>query len=380
MNWEEACQILGIPITATQKEIHAQYIYKAQLLHPDKTTGLPESVRQKAEEELKRINAAYNVLKNIEGNPADIAPKLEISPARICFKDIAPGEKKTATLSINNAGGSYTRFWIDDAPSTWLKVIEAKSTSEQPLPLEITLEATGISPSGSQDTCNLQIKLENEKTGRVDESVVEVELKSASGERHFLSNVFGPVLKNPFKRTTEAPERTPQWTVWLKSAIVISAGAIAGLIFNNVTGTFIPLPLLLGAAVFFAVEKWHRGLTSKFKIIGTVYRIILNLSILALVGLIVWTGLKISSGELHTSNTINGFLLVLQLIVLGFVGKVASNNSWRRPKFVPTLFLVVAILVFLAIVDTGPLAPYKEPAIDFFGDIIERIRIFINSN
>jgi len=45
MNWEEACQILGVPITATKDEIRAQYIYKAQLLHPDKTIGLPENVR-----------------------------------------------------------------------------------------------------------------------------------------------------------------------------------------------------------------------------------------------------------------------------------------------------------------------------------------------
>jgi curved DNA-binding protein CbpA len=67
MNFEEACQILGVPFTSTREEIHAQYIYKAQLLHPDKTMGLPESVRIKAEEELKRINQAYNILKDLEG-------------------------------------------------------------------------------------------------------------------------------------------------------------------------------------------------------------------------------------------------------------------------------------------------------------------------
>ena len=64
MNWEEACQILGVPITAKAAEIQSQYIYKAQLLHPDKTIGLPETIRHKAEEELKLVNAAFMVIKD----------------------------------------------------------------------------------------------------------------------------------------------------------------------------------------------------------------------------------------------------------------------------------------------------------------------------
>ncbi len=379
MNWEEACQILGIPVTATQKEIHAQYIYKAQLLHPDKTAGLPETVRQKAEDELKRINAAYNVLKDIQGSPADIAPRLNINPLKICFKDIAPGEKKTATAQISNAGGPYTRFWVDDAPSPWLNVVEAKSTTDEPLPLEITLEATGISTIGAKEQCSLPVRLENEKTKTRDEAVIEVELQMAPQERHFLSNVFGPVLKNPFKRTVTTPEKAPQWMVWLKSAILITVGLVAGLILNNITGTFIPLPLLLGASIILSIEKWHRELASKYKLIGAVYKLGLNLSILALIGLIVWTGIQISSGELHTSNAVNGLLLVFQIVVLGFAGKVLSNNSWRRPKLMPTFFLGAFILVILATVDIGPLAPYKEPAIDFFSRVIEQIRSFIES-
>ncbi|NLE90091.1 MAG: J domain-containing protein, partial [Dehalococcoidales bacterium] len=135
MNFEEACHILGVPTTANAEEIHAQYIYKAQLLHPDKTVNLPERVRHKAEEELKRTNEAYNILKNLENSPADIAPKLKIDPLFISFKDLSPGEKQTARIRVDNTGGAFTRFWTDDSPAPWLKVSEVKSTTANPLPL-----------------------------------------------------------------------------------------------------------------------------------------------------------------------------------------------------------------------------------------------------
>ena len=98
MNWEEACQILGVSITATKDEIRAQYIYKAQLLHPDKTIGLPENVRHKAEEELKSVNTAYNFLNDLKNKPQNNPIKLSVSPQRIRFKDVTPARKKLLLL------------------------------------------------------------------------------------------------------------------------------------------------------------------------------------------------------------------------------------------------------------------------------------------
>jgi curved DNA-binding protein CbpA len=145
MNWEEACQILGVPVTANTTEIQAQYRYKAQLLHPDKTAGLAGSLRQKAEEEFKRVSAAYDVLNDPRNNPQANPPKLGVSPRYIRFKDVEPNQKKTTTIEIESIGGSYTKFWMDDSPAAWLKVIEVKSTTNDPLPLEVTIEASGSS-------------------------------------------------------------------------------------------------------------------------------------------------------------------------------------------------------------------------------------------
>ena len=175
MNWEEACQILGVPATASAVDIKAQYIYKAQLLHPDKTIGLPETVRHKAEEELKQVNSAYNLLKDLKVNPQNNPPRLDVSPTHIRFKDIVPGQKKTTIIKIDSIGGVYTKFWMDDSPAAWLKVIEVKSTTNDPLPLEVTIEATG---SNKQAVCSLPIRLENEKTKTKDEIALKIELQT----------------------------------------------------------------------------------------------------------------------------------------------------------------------------------------------------------
>jgi calcineurin-like phosphoesterase family protein len=212
MSWEEACQILGVPVTATAAEIHAQYIYKAQLLHPDKTAGLPESVRQKAEEELKRVNAAYTVLKDPKHNPPANPPKLSVSPRYIRFKDVAPSQKKTTSIEIESVGGSYTKFWMDDSPAAWLKVIEVKSTTNDPLPLEVTIEATGGTTLRKQIECSLPIRLENEKTKTRDEVTVKIQLQMKAAPRPGTFSIFGIKITNPFTKPKPSPTYIPRPT------------------------------------------------------------------------------------------------------------------------------------------------------------------------
>ncbi len=54
-------EILGVPRTASQDEIRKAYLKLAHKYHPDKTGGDKE-----AEEKLKEINGAYDILKNTE--------------------------------------------------------------------------------------------------------------------------------------------------------------------------------------------------------------------------------------------------------------------------------------------------------------------------
>jgi hypothetical protein len=180
MDWKEACRILGVPESATDIEIKEQYIYKAQMLHPDKNQGKPEYIIRKAEAELALINQAYSFLGNPQNNPYKIPPKLAIEPMGIRFKDVTIGEKKSITLIVRNTGGPYTSVWMDNQPAPWLTVTGVKSITSERLPLEVALECTGSGEPGKHYTCDFLIKLENEITHTVDQAIVKIELNTVS--------------------------------------------------------------------------------------------------------------------------------------------------------------------------------------------------------
>ena len=176
MTWEEACRILGIAPTASAREIHEQYLYKVQLLHPDGNSNKPAAIRKKAEEELKQVNEAHNVLSDAANSPFTNSPRIRVSSRKLRFKDLEFGEKRSATFEVSSVGGTFSKIWIDDNPAPWLKVTDIRSLTAELLPIEVQIEANGIGESSEHASCNLAIRLENSETGAKDEVVVIVEL------------------------------------------------------------------------------------------------------------------------------------------------------------------------------------------------------------
>ncbi len=176
MTWEEACRILGVESSASEQEIREQYRYKVQLLHPDWNLSKPTGVRARAEDELKQVTAAYNVLKESTNNPFINSPKLDITLTKIRFKDVGIGQKKSMLFEVKNIGGAYSKIWIDDSPAPWLRVTDIKSLTNEMLPLEVTIEVTGTGEPDKHYACSLGVRLENEQTKAKDESIVRVEL------------------------------------------------------------------------------------------------------------------------------------------------------------------------------------------------------------
>jgi curved DNA-binding protein CbpA len=64
-DWEDYYEILGVDPEATEKEIQRAYRDKSFIFHPDRMAGAPASAQQRAQEEFKKVNRAYEVL----GNP-----------------------------------------------------------------------------------------------------------------------------------------------------------------------------------------------------------------------------------------------------------------------------------------------------------------------
>lgn len=176
MIWEDACRTLGIAETATPAEIKEQYLYKVQLLHPDKTLDKPDKVRQKAEEELAHINEAYKFLSDDKNNPRT-PPKLEITPAAVRFTEVVLNQGKTTDIELKSVGGPFTNCWIDNSPAPWLVVTGVRATTSEALPLMVTIEAQGIPAVTRPERCSILVRLKNEKTGLVDESAVVVEIE-----------------------------------------------------------------------------------------------------------------------------------------------------------------------------------------------------------
>lgn len=68
--WEDYYEILGVSPDSSDEEIKNAYYYKANILHPDKTSSLSKNLQHKAEEELKTVNRAYDVLNDSQKRQA----------------------------------------------------------------------------------------------------------------------------------------------------------------------------------------------------------------------------------------------------------------------------------------------------------------------
>jgi len=161
------------------------------------------------------------------------------------------------------------------------------------------------------------------------------------------------------------------WQKWFKTLLAVSAGLVLGLVFNHISATGIPLPLCLGVSVVFSIEKWHRELTSRFKPLSALYKLGLNLAVAALIILLAWTGAGAYRQTLGVSNTVAGFIFGGEIVALAYLLKVFSDNSWRRPKFVPTLLLALLVAAVLAFAGIEPLASYKDRLIELAVSLYE---------
>ena len=175
--WQDYYAILGISNPkADAKWIKEAYIYKQEVLHPDRVRDKAQYIRDKALEEIKEVNNAYRVLRdpkkraeydadwlmNHQAGNTDASwsqnanpgrskthsaprPKPEAKPANIRFINVAPGELRTTTFEIRNTGGPISSNVRVIDPKTWIKIVGCFAASaSDTFPLTIEIEATGM--------------------------------------------------------------------------------------------------------------------------------------------------------------------------------------------------------------------------------------------
>ena len=178
-------QILGIDSKATPAQIKEAYLFKANILHPDRLGAMPERIRLKAEDELKRVNTAYEVLSNHAkrreydesrkgvtiqpSSPPEYArssgkpPKPQVHPAVIQFNDASPYVPQKGSFFVRNIGGPFNRVLISTTPE-WMKVVRTvPMQAGSKLPMKVDIQAVGIQ-WGKVYSSEVIVKLDDKKT------------------------------------------------------------------------------------------------------------------------------------------------------------------------------------------------------------------------
>ena len=117
MDWEEACRILGVETTASDAEIRDQWLYKAQLLHPDKTLGQHESIRKRATDEFILVKQAYEFLSELDVTPLTLGVE---TPGGISTPVIEQDTRIPTSKSF------IVSTIVDDQPSIEIHVLQGE--------------------------------------------------------------------------------------------------------------------------------------------------------------------------------------------------------------------------------------------------------------
>jgi curved DNA-binding protein CbpA len=175
-DFEDYYEILGVGSKATPDEITKAWKDKFWILSPDRMNGAPETAKKRAEEELKKVNNAYDTLKDTQKkqdydkqwHQIKDKPKPVVDPPNIRFNNVNPKQVKTGSFVIRNLGGPYNKINISN-PNTWVKVVRWHSLSDSDeLPLQVEIEAVG-EDFGKNYTEQININLDDEETSvRID--------------------------------------------------------------------------------------------------------------------------------------------------------------------------------------------------------------------
>jgi len=157
--------ILGVATDADTRQIKEAYIFKVNIYHPDRLSSMSERIRIKAEQELIRINEAFEILskpglkkeydsklfgrqshfqQSTSSTPSSSGPPQPvIYPNIIKLDNGVPHQKYRASIFLKNSGGAFKKLSVSHLPN-WLRITGTKRLRKPgKLPLRFDLEAKG---------------------------------------------------------------------------------------------------------------------------------------------------------------------------------------------------------------------------------------------
>jgi len=160
---------------------------------------------------------------------------------------------------------------------------------------------------------------------------------------------------------------------WLIALLIIFALSLIGWGLSVYTGVYIPFWVLLGFSLMYTAEKWlyYPLSLKKYKYLGKIYKFVLNLTTLMLLGLIIWTGIKLFSEKFIPNVTMGSLIFVAELIFFIWIWKVGAKNSWRWPSMNLTVFSLLALFLIFAYAGVQPITDYKDLAFSSISSLFE---------
>ena len=237
----------------------------------------------------------------------------------------------------------------------WIPAPKSKITPEEWESLMKFINPQYVSPATTPS--NLE-PTAVELTSSEDSDEPDITMPPTSPEKSKGTPEKREFLKNKIKKISNYKIRN-----WLKAALFVFTLSITGLVVSIFIGSFLPLWLLFGFSFIFIIEKWFYYFTRKYKALGKLYRLLLNLSILSLLGLIIWTGIKLFSQEFIHGQLIGSLVFLAEFVFFVWLWRVVSKNSWRWPSMKLTIFSILCIVIIFAFAGVKPFADYKTSLI-----------------
>jgi hypothetical protein len=155
--------------------------------------------------------------------------------------------------------------------------------------------------------------------------------------------------------------RFPKWIIALLFVFIFS---ILGAGVSLYLGTIIPFWLLCGFSVVYAAGKWLKYQIDKYLWLGRLYKLGLNLAILSLCGLIVWSGVELFSHQFLKSAIAGSVLFFAEFGLFLWLWGIVSLNRRRRPGMVLTIFTLSVLFLVFAFAGVQPMSTYKDTALN----------------
>ena len=229
---------------------------------------------------------------------------------------------------------------------------EIKSEPETHKPKEIHIEDFPIRNESLEETN--QARKNNPKPKSKKRELNKA--VSISAEEQESSNLSIPPKVTKSSNLPASPIRIPNW---LFTLLLIFALSVLGLGLNALARSSIPLWLLLGFSIIYPIEKWFRKTTLN-KPIGKLYRLILNLVLLAALSLLIWSGYQLVTKQLASTPLISSVVFLAEIAFFIWIWRKVSKNSWRWPSMKLTIVLLVCIAIIFTFAGVPPLSIYKD--------------------